>query len=165
MNKYNDKLFYKVIKAIVKPIFFLLYKPKVEGLENIPKNERVLLVGNHTSHLDAPFLMSIVKREIHFLAKIELFKGPKKIIFSNLGLIPVDRKKKNKEAVIDAIEYLKNEKVVLILFTSFENKRHKSQTFARTEILTNLKKQNCAPTQIKTLKNVRKCFGYYKKDW
>lgn len=114
MKKYNDKIFYKVIKAIIKPLFFLIYRPKVEGLENIPREGRVLLVGNHTNYLDAPFLASIVKREIHYLAKIELFRGPKKLIFSNMGLIPVDRQKKNEQAITDAIEYLKNDKVVLI---------------------------------------------------
>ena len=112
--KYNDKFFYKLVRPIVTILFKFLYRPTIIGAENIPKDKKIILAGNHTSKLDPLLLMSVTKRNIHFLAKIELFRGPKKIIFNNLGLISVDRTKKDKSALENAEKYLKNNCVVLI---------------------------------------------------
>ena len=57
-------------------------------------------------------MISSTKRSIHFLAKDELWKGPKKIIFSNLGLIPVNRREKDKNALTLAKKYLDEEMVI-----------------------------------------------------
>ena len=67
-------------------------------------------------------LISSTKRCVHFLAKIELFKGNKKIFFKNLGIIPVDRKRKNPEAIEKANEYLKENKIIGIFPESTINK-------------------------------------------
>ena len=112
--KYNDKFFYKLVRPIVTILFKLIYRPTVIGIENIPKNKKIILAGNHTSKLDPLLLMSVTKRNIHFLAKIELFRGPKKIIFNTLGLISVDRSIKDKSALENAEKYLKNDCAVLI---------------------------------------------------
>jgi hypothetical protein len=90
-------------------LFKLLYRPKIEGKENIKNSGRIILAGNHTNDFDAPLLISSTKRNIHFLAKIELFRGIKKIFFDNMGLIPVDRSRKNHNVLENAYNYLKNE--------------------------------------------------------
>lgn len=112
MKKYNDKWFYKLLRPILKSHFKFFYKPTIIGIDNIPKNGRVILAGNHIDNLDCLLLISSTKRHIHFLAKKELFTGIKGIIFSNLGLIPVDRDKKNPNAIKDAEMYLNNDKVI-----------------------------------------------------
>ncbi len=112
--KYNDTFLYKIVRPIITFLFKLIYRPIIIGVENIPKDKKIILAGNHTSKLDPLLLMSTTKRNIHFLAKIELFRGPKKIIFNNLGLISVDRTKKDKSALENAEKYLKNDCVVLI---------------------------------------------------
>ena len=66
------------------------------------------MAGNHTSNFDCLLLISSTKRNIHFLAKKELWNGPKKIIFANMGLIPVDRKNKDHQALSSSIAYLEN---------------------------------------------------------
>ena len=66
--------------------------------------------------------MSSTNRCIHFLAKIELFKGIKKIFFKNIGIIPVDRKRKNPEAINLANQYLFDNKVIGIFPESTINK-------------------------------------------
>lgn len=109
---YKESLFYRIIRPIIKCLFLTLYRPKIIGSENIPKKGRIILAGNHTNNFDSLMLISSTKRSIHFLAKIELWKGPKKIIFSNLGLIPVDRKKKGGKSLELAKGYLENEKVI-----------------------------------------------------
>lgn len=108
----KKNILYILIRPIVTILFKIFYRPKIKGINNIPKSDGVILAGNHTNNLDCALLISSTKRQIHFLAKIELFKGFKKILFSNLGLIPVDRSKKNPEAIKSSIEYLNNNEVI-----------------------------------------------------
>lgn len=110
--KYKESLLYKIVRPIIKLLFLLLYNPKIVGKYNIPKNGRIILAGNHTNNFDCLLLMSSTKRCIHFLAKDELWRGFKKIVFSNMGLIPVNRRKKDPHALEMAKNYLKNEKVI-----------------------------------------------------
>lgn len=111
-RKYEDKFFPKIIFAILTRIFLILFRPKIEGKDIIPKTGRIILAGTHTNNLDCILLGSCTKRNIHFLAKKELWQGPKKIIFSHLGLIPVDRSKKDHNCLIEAKKYLENEKII-----------------------------------------------------
>ena len=112
MKKYKDVILYKIVRPIITFGFKILYNPKIIGTENILDNKKIILAGNHTSNFDCLLLMSSTKRNIHFLAKKELFQGIKKIIFNNLGLIPVDRKRKNTNVLKIAEKYLENELVV-----------------------------------------------------
>lgn len=117
----EEPFLYKMLIPLNK-LYIKLYRPTYIGKHNIPKNEAVILAGNHTSKLDPLLLMSSTNRCIHFLAKIELFKGRKKIFFENLGIIPVDRKRKNPEAINQANNYLHNNKVIGIFPESTINK-------------------------------------------
>lgn len=110
--KVKESLLYKIVRPIIKVLFMSLYTPKIEGKENIPKSGRIILAGNHTNNFDCLLLMSSTKRCIHFLAKDELWKGPKKIIFSNMGLIPVNRRQKDHKSLESAENYLKHEKLI-----------------------------------------------------
>lgn len=110
MNK--DVLFYKIIRPFVKVFTYITFRPKIIGKENIPVSGRVVLAGNHTNNYDSILLISSTKREIHFLAKSSLWKGFKKVIFANLGLIPVNRDGKDSDALNSAINYLNNDLVV-----------------------------------------------------
>ena len=118
----KEPLLYKILIPLDKIFMKFFYRVKYIGLENIPKREAVILAGNHTSYLDPLLLMSTTNRCIHFLAKIELFKGIKKIFFQNVGIIPVDRKRKNPEAINLANKYLLDNKVIGILPESTINK-------------------------------------------
>ena len=112
MKTYEDVFLYKLLRPLVTILFKFLYSPKIIGKENIKSSGGIILAGNHNNNLDGAILISSTKRNIHFLAKIELFKGMKKYFFDNLGLIPVDRKKKNHKALENAYEYLKEGKVI-----------------------------------------------------
>ena len=100
---------YRIIRPIVKLFVIVFIRPQYKGLGKIPANGRIILAGTHISNMDALILISATKRNVHFLAKKELWKGPKKILFAHLGLIPVDRKKKNHQALELAENYLNNE--------------------------------------------------------
>lgn len=117
----KEPLLYKILLPLDK-IFMSIYRPTYINIENIPTSKPIILAGNHTSKLDPLLLMSSTNRCIHFLAKIELFKGIKKIFFKNLGIIPVDRTRKNPEAINLANKYLFDNKVIGIFPESTINK-------------------------------------------
>lgn len=112
MREYQDVLLYKILRPIIKILFKTLYRPKIIGIENISNDKGLILAGNHTNNLDCALLISSTKRNIHFLAKVELFKGIKKILFNNMGLIPVYRNGKDHKALESAYKYLENDKVI-----------------------------------------------------
>ena len=106
------RIFYIIINCILTPLFFLIFRPKVIGKSNIPKNGSIVLAGNHTNNLDSVMLIAVVSRQVHFLAKIELFKGIFGVIVKAMGCIPVNRKIHDKDALKSAKEVLKNNKVI-----------------------------------------------------
>ncbi len=119
----TEPLLYRIVRPIVTFLFKLVFHPHIIGKENIPKTGKIILAGNHTNYFDPVLLLSSTKRTVHFLAKIELTKGPLGIIFKNLGIIPVDRKAShNKTATNTAIEFLNNDKLIGIFPESTINR-------------------------------------------
>ena len=108
----KDKFFYSFVKPIVRFIIVLLFRPKVIGLDNIPKEGRVILAGNHTKWLDPVMLVAINKRQLHFLAKEELFHGITKFIVLGMGCIPVNRKIHDRDALESAYKTLEIDNVI-----------------------------------------------------
>lgn len=108
-NKKEDTLIYKLARPVVKGLFYFIFRPEVVGLENIPKNGPYVLAGNHTKWLDPVMLVGVAgKKQIHFLAKEELFHGIGTIVAKGMGCIPVNRKIHDKNALGTAYNYLNN---------------------------------------------------------
>lgn len=107
----KDTLFYKIVKPLLM-IVIKLYRPTVIGKENIPQDESFILAGNHTKELDVFLVAANVKRQVHYFAKDSLYNGWKKPIFKALGIIPVDRSKKDPNSLRMGIEALNNNLVV-----------------------------------------------------
>lgn len=83
---------------------------QVEGLETVPEQGPLLILGNHDSHWD-PVMVGIAaykRRQIRALAKSELWDvrglGP---ILNGMGQIPIQRGKGDKDALAKAIEALR----------------------------------------------------------
>lgn len=108
----KNYIVYKVVAYLAKKLGSLVFGGKVINNHYIPKDEGCILAGNHTSNYDAYLLFKSTNRPIHFLGKIELFKGPMKLFFKIMHLIPVDRSKKNESAKETAMNVLKEEKVI-----------------------------------------------------
>lgn len=108
----KDEILYKISRPVIRVLFNFFYKPTYIGRENIPSSGSFVLAGNHTSYLDPLLLMSASKRTIHFLAKDSLVKGVKGLVFKHMGIIPVNRKIHDKDALRNAKEALNNKKVI-----------------------------------------------------
>ena len=87
--------FFKYI--LLGPVLRLIYRPQVEGLDNIPAHGPAILASNHLSFSDSIFLPLVVPRHITFLAKSEYFtgKGLKGRLtawfYTVAGQVPIDR--------------------------------------------------------------------------
>ncbi len=87
-----DDVAYWVLKAVLTPIFLLLFRVKVEGRENIPKHGPAVLAANHQSFCDSFFIPLVVARKVTFLAKAEYFDSWKTAwFFRAAGQIPIKR--------------------------------------------------------------------------
>lgn len=115
-------ILYWIVKIFGTPIFYILFRPKYINKNNIPKNGPVVLAGNHKSNFDCASLVCSTNRVVHFLAKKELLDTKLKFFFKGMGIIPVDRKNKNPEALKEAIRNLNNNKVVGIFPEGTTNK-------------------------------------------
>lgn len=118
----RDPFFYKIARPIIKYFVLIVYRPKIIGKENILKDKPLILAGNHTHYFDSILLISSTKRCIHFLAKDSLYKGIKKILFKNMGIIPVNRQAKNKKAIESAEVVLNNNGLIGIFPESTINR-------------------------------------------
>ncbi|MFD5896467.1 MULTISPECIES: lysophospholipid acyltransferase family protein [unclassified Streptomyces] len=91
-------MFYYVLKyVLLGPLLRLLFRPRIQGLDNIPADGAAIVAGNHLSFSDHFLMPAIIRRRITFLAKAEYFTGPgvkgrlTATFFRSAGQIPVDR--------------------------------------------------------------------------
>lgn len=94
----RSTLLYWIFKHLVfGPFLKAVYRPWVEGAENIPATGPVILVGNHLSVVDSFFMPIMIERRVYFLAKSDYFtgKGVKgwivKTFMLAVGQLPIDR--------------------------------------------------------------------------
>lgn len=107
-----NNLFYNIIREFLRIMVFLFLHPKVKGRENIKGEGSIVLAGNHTKWLDPLLLIATVPRKIHFMTKIELFKGIEGLVVRNMGCIPVNRKIHDGDSLKSAKEELRKGEVV-----------------------------------------------------
>lgn len=107
-----NRIFYDIIRIFLKINVYLFLHPKVKGREHISKEGSIVLAGNHTSWVDPLLLIAVVPRKVHFLAKIELFKGIEGFVVRQMGCIPVNRKIHDKDSLKNAKEELRMGEVI-----------------------------------------------------
>ncbi len=90
-------MLYEVAHAIVPPVAKVIWRPRVEGLVNIPETGPVLVASNHLSFADSMVIPIVVPRKVVFLAKEDYFTGTgvKGAVvrgwFEGIGMVPVNR--------------------------------------------------------------------------
>lgn len=108
-------MLYRIGRVILRAVFAFLYRYEARGVENIPPHGPVILASNHKSVLDPIALGIAVPRELHFMAKTELFAIPLfGSLIRKLGAFPVKRGGVSKEAIRTAIQLLEEGRVMAI---------------------------------------------------
>ena len=102
-----DSLLYRFAFSFIPPVWRRLFRMKIKGVEHIPASGAVLLVSNHRSNLDPFFVGVSFPRQIHFMAKAELWKfKPLGKLIDILGTFPVNRGEADRTAVKRALDTL-----------------------------------------------------------
>jgi 1-acyl-sn-glycerol-3-phosphate acyltransferase len=102
--------------VLLGPILRLMYRPKVKGLENIPKDGPAVLAANHQSFLDDLLLPLVVPgRKVVFLGKADYFdKWYLRWFFKGANVIPVRRESRSaaEDALHAGVRALRDDKLV-----------------------------------------------------
>ena len=85
------------------------------GRENVPKTGGVILAPNHISYVDPPIVGCYLERQVHYMAKEELFRS--KLLAAwmrRVGAFPVRRGTADRKALKQAIDLLAQGRVICI---------------------------------------------------
>lgn len=105
--------FYRFAKNFVWYLLKPFYRMEVHGRENIPEAGPVIICSNHISNFDPPVVGGAATRDLHFLAKAELFKGKFfNYFFRKLNAVPIKRGTNDRQALREALALLKEGKVL-----------------------------------------------------
>jgi 1-acyl-sn-glycerol-3-phosphate acyltransferase len=95
-------------RAILSPLFRFVFRVRRVGHQNIPRSGATLIVCNHLSNWDPPFVgFSTRPRRVHFMAKSGLFRfRPFGWLITKVGAFPVERGGADRDAIRTAREIL-----------------------------------------------------------
>ena len=83
---------YWILKVVLTPVFYLLWRVRVEGREHIPVHGPAVLAANHQSFCDSFFLPLVLRRRVTYVAKAEYFDNWRTAwFFRAAGQIPMQR--------------------------------------------------------------------------
>jgi 1-acyl-sn-glycerol-3-phosphate acyltransferase len=93
----RGSVLYLIIRGVLAPLARLVYRPVVEGRDNLPARGPVILASNHLSFIDSIVIPLLTPRPVVFLAKAEYFDGRgvkgwlTRSLFTAIGAVPVRR--------------------------------------------------------------------------
>jgi 1-acyl-sn-glycerol-3-phosphate acyltransferase len=111
------KPLYAFAYVLCQSVSRVIFHVSVKGREHIPKSGPFIAASNHISFSDPPLLGSLMKREMAFFAKDELFhKIILKDLIKRLNAFPVKRGESSVSSVKTCIRILIDQKMPLLIF-------------------------------------------------
>jgi 1-acyl-sn-glycerol-3-phosphate acyltransferase len=105
-------VFYHAVVSFLKFILRFGARVRFVGFGKIPAGACVM-VGNHISHFDPPFLSGWLPRKIDWIAMAELFGAAwSRAAFTWLDVIPVDRQGDDRQALRHALRRLEEGRMI-----------------------------------------------------
>ncbi len=109
-------MIYTIAKAISYIFCKIYFRLEVEGADNVPEKDGVLVASNHSSFLDPVIVGVGISRQTYYLTKQNLFKIPIfGLLIKALHTIPVRREQVSVSTFKELIKSL-NAKKAIILF-------------------------------------------------
>jgi len=106
---------YRALKPVAVALMRLLFRLEVHGREQVPAAGPLLLVSNHVSLLDPPIVGGASPRDLHFMAKEELFGIPLLgWLIRRLNARPVKRDGSDGRALKTALRLLREGRALLV---------------------------------------------------
>ena len=104
-------LSYRTTNLTLGTFLRMMFRPRYLGKDKIPVEGPLIIAANHLSHIDPAFIMTATKRPVSYMSKKEHFDGAiRRLVFKQVGVIPVDREEGGKDALKGAIEILEDVK-------------------------------------------------------
>lgn len=109
----RKKVIRKITKGFLAGIYHIVYRVKIVGLENLPKNGGYIICGNHINTLDAAAIVLLSKNKIRFIGKHDLFRfGILRWLAHLFDIIPIKRNSQDMEAMKRCLKALKNNEIL-----------------------------------------------------
>jgi len=100
---------YRFALAATGPLVRGPFRLRVEGRENVPDAGGLVVAANHTSNLDPwPLGVALAPRQLHFMAKSELWKPGLRTLLAAAGSFPVRRGEGDREAFETAVSIVRS---------------------------------------------------------
>ena len=110
-----SRLWYEFLCRILQLAAVLACRIRHTGRRNIPATGGVLLVSNHQSYLDPPFVGIGCPRQMNYLARQSLFKfAPFSWLIESLDVIPLDREGIGVSGMKESLRRLKRGEMLVI---------------------------------------------------
>lgn len=123
---------YGLVRVLLWPLVYILYRPNVEGMENFPKKGKTIVYSNHICALDPVVMVCVLPRQISFMAKVEIFRNPILAwMFKKVGVFPVKRGFADISAIKNSLKVLNNGGVFGMFPEGTRSKDGKLQEFSR----------------------------------
>nr|BFE31852.1 lysophospholipid acyltransferase family protein [Actinomadura rugatobispora] len=90
-------VFYTFMSRVVAPILRALFRPRVEGVENVPLYGPLIVASNHLSFIDSFIIPLVLPRPVTYIAKADYFEGKGlkgwfvRWFLTTLGHVPIKR--------------------------------------------------------------------------
>ncbi len=89
---------YGLVRAIITPYMLVLHRARAIDSDKIPPEGPVIIAPNHFSFMDHFYVAALIRREVHFMSKSQLFKRPMQFIYTHGGVFPILRGRRDEEA-------------------------------------------------------------------
>jgi 1-acyl-sn-glycerol-3-phosphate acyltransferase len=107
--------FYGAVRGFLNMLFRAFLGMRVRGRHWFPREGRVIVAVNHVSGYDPFVVGSAAPRELHYLAKIELFRNPLLArLLRRINAIPLRRGQTDRGAIDAAFEVLEKDRPLLL---------------------------------------------------
>jgi 1-acyl-sn-glycerol-3-phosphate acyltransferase len=107
---------YLLLGVLTGPPVKLLFRLRASGREHLPREGGYVLSANHISNFD-PWPLGLPlfpRRQLRFMAKVELFRSPLWPILKTAGAFKVRRGEGDEEAIATAVRLAREGEVVVI---------------------------------------------------
>ena len=157
-----NALLYDVAKYSFWAFFGTIWRMRVHGAQNVPKDGPVIFACNHVSYLDPPVLGTASPRRISYMAKEELFRipvlGP---AIAAVGAYPVDRKGSATAAIKRSVEVLMAGGSIGIFPEGTRNLDGTSEVRGGVALLASLSKAPLVPARLVGTGNAKRLAQFH----
>lgn len=114
-RSFASRAWYETVRVVVGALALGLFRLRCAHRDRLPATGGFLLLSNHQSHLDPPFVGLVVPRRVNFVARDTLFKNRFFAwLINSLDAIPIDREGLGLAGLKETMRRLKRGEIVLL---------------------------------------------------